>query len=79
MCGKTGENDCAQGEEYEGANQAGCGDGYRAIELPQEDQKTSKKQCRRDLKKNREDCNDLLYVPLLQTIESQLAKACDLT
>ena len=79
MCGKTRENDCAQGEECEDTDQAGRGKCNGVVELPKEDKKPREEQGRGNLKEDREDCDDLLYVPLLQTIESQLAKACHLT
>ena len=79
MRGKTRENDCAQGEECEDTDQAGRGKCNGVVELPKEDKKPREEQRRGNLKENRQNSDDLLYAPLLQTVESQLTKSRDLT
>ena len=79
MCGETRKHDGRYREDCESADQAGCGDCDGAIELPQKDQKPSEEQRRGDLEKNGQDSDDLLDTPLLQTVQSQLTKARDLT
>ena len=78
MYSETRKNDGGYREDYESADQAGCGDSHGAIELPQKDQKPSEEQRRGDLEKNGQDSDDLLDTPLLQTVQPQLTKACNL-